>query len=106
MHQFIIYLIFRPTQAEIAEIFCSGVLQVWVDEGGGFNHYPAGRSYRSARGVQEEEWRAHDRYARESTRLLENVREQRNIAEELLERLNEQAAVLWRSVLDSLGEYV
>lgn len=105
MHQFIIYLIFRPTQAEIAEIFCSGLLQVWVDEGGGFNHYPAGRSNRSARGVRDEQWRAHDRFARENSRLLENVRAQRLMAEEMLERLNEQAALLWRSVLDSLEEY-
>jgi hypothetical protein len=37
MHQFIIYLIFRPAQAAIAEIFCSGLLQVWVENGGGFN---------------------------------------------------------------------
>ncbi|KAH7071865.1 hypothetical protein BKA63DRAFT_58812 [Paraphoma chrysanthemicola] len=28
MHQHIIYLIFRPSQAAIAEIFCSGLLQV------------------------------------------------------------------------------
>jgi hypothetical protein len=39
MHQFIIYLIFRSTQAAIAEIFCSGLLQVWVENGGGFNAY-------------------------------------------------------------------
>ena len=39
MHQFIIYLIFRPRQAAIAEIFCSGLLQVWVENGGGFNAY-------------------------------------------------------------------
>jgi hypothetical protein len=39
IHQFIIYLIFRPRQAAIAEIFCSRLLQVWVENGGGFNAY-------------------------------------------------------------------
>jgi hypothetical protein len=35
MHQFEIYLIFRLQQAAIAEIFCSGLLQVRVEDGGG-----------------------------------------------------------------------
>ncbi|ORY18920.1 hypothetical protein BCR34DRAFT_595754 [Clohesyomyces aquaticus] len=59
MHQFIIYLIFKPQQAEIAEMFCSGLLQVWVDNGGGFNHYPAGLSNASASRVTDREWDEH-----------------------------------------------
>jgi hypothetical protein len=58
--------------------------------------------------VSGEEWRAHEEYARGNTGLVENVRllRQRGRMEESLEVLNEQAAVVWRSVLDSLGDYV
>jgi hypothetical protein len=102
MHQFIIYLIFRPTQAEIAEIFCSGLLQVWVENGGGFNHYPAGRSNRSAREVTEGEWRSHETYARERSRLVENLIVQRGRVEDDVRGLHERAAALWREVLMGL----
>ncbi len=43
MHPFTIYLILQPKEAAIAEIFCSGLLQLWIQNGGGFNYYPAGR---------------------------------------------------------------
>jgi hypothetical protein len=106
MHQFIIYLIFRPTQASIAEIFCSGLLQVWIDGGGGFNGYPAGRSNRSAREVGDEEWVDHERWVRVNSRLVENVRMQVRRSEDVgLVELNERAARVWREVLGSLQVY-
>ncbi|KAF1850696.1 uncharacterized protein K460DRAFT_327822 [Cucurbitaria berberidis CBS 394.84] len=74
MHQFIIYLIFRPSQAAIAEIFCSGLLQVWVENGGGFNAYPAGRSVATARRVSIVEWHSHERWIREKSPVVENMR--------------------------------
>jgi hypothetical protein len=74
MHQFIIYLIFRPTQAAIAEIFCSGLLQVWVENGGGFNAYPAGRSVATARRVSAGDWAAHETWVRQILRVNENMR--------------------------------
>ena len=64
MHQYIIYLIFRPSQAAIAEIFCSGLLQCWVDLGG-FNAYPAGRSVASSLRVTPEAWKAFSTMAKE-----------------------------------------
>jgi hypothetical protein len=82
MHQFIIYLIFQPSQAAIAEIFCSGLLQVWVENGGGFNAYPAGRSVATARRVSEGEWASHERWARQMSPVDENMRVQREHAEE------------------------
>jgi hypothetical protein len=82
MHQFIIYLIFRPSQAAIAEIFCSGLLQVWVENGGGFNAYPAGRSVATARRVSEGEWAGHERRVRQMSLVDENMRVQRERAEE------------------------
>jgi hypothetical protein len=82
MHQFIIYLIFRPSQAAIAEIFCSGLLQVWVENGGGFNAYPAGRSVATARRVSEGEWASHERWVRQMSPVDENMRVQRERAEE------------------------
>jgi len=82
MHQFIIYLIFRPTQAAIAEIFCSGLLQVWVENGGGFNAYPAGRSVATAHRVSAGEWATHERWVRQSSPVDENMRLQRQRAEE------------------------
>ncbi|KAF2789369.1 hypothetical protein K505DRAFT_188822, partial [Melanomma pulvis-pyrius CBS 109.77] len=82
MHQFVVYLIFRPEQVRVAEIFCSGLLQVWVGNGGGFNHYPAGLSNASAGRVGAEEWAAHERYVRGRGLLGENVREQKERVEE------------------------
>ncbi|KAI8941685.1 hypothetical protein NX059_002895 [Plenodomus lindquistii] len=76
MQQFIIYLIFRPSQAAIAEIFCSGLLQVWVDDGGGFNAYPAGLSVASARRVTGDQWDDHDRRTREDSPVVENMKAQ------------------------------
>ena len=82
MHQFIIYLIFRPSQAAIAEMFCSCLLQVWVDNGGGFNAYPAGRSVATARRVSMIEWDGHDRWARQSSPVVENMRMLKDRADE------------------------
>jgi hypothetical protein len=82
MHQFIIYLIFRPSQAAIAEIFCSGLLQVWVENGGGFNAYPAGRSVATAKRVSDVEWAGHERRTREESPVVENMRMQQQRADE------------------------
>lgn len=82
MHQFIVYLIFRPTQAAIAEIFCSGLLQVWVGNGGGFNAYPAGRSVATARRLSAGDWSAHEVWVREMSPVDENMRVQRERARE------------------------
>ncbi|KAL6708079.1 hypothetical protein ACN47E_003513 [Coniothyrium glycines] len=95
LHQFIIYLIFRPSQAAIAEIFCSGLLQVWVEGGGGFNAYPAGRSVSTARRVNAGEWEAHEAWVRETSAVEGCMRGQRERAEEWLRalRLSEAAFV-------------
>lgn len=90
MHQFIIYLIFRPTQAAIAEIFCSGLLQVWVDNGGGFNACPAGRSVSSVKSVGEGTWEEHERWVREGSPVDENMRVQRERAGEWVKALEEE----------------
>lgn len=87
MHQFIIYLIFRPEQAAIAEIFCSGLLQVWVDNGGGFNAYPAGRSVATAKRVSRVEWEGHERWTRQMSPVEENMRTQRERAVEWVKAL-------------------
>lgn len=82
MHQFIIYLIFRSSQAAIAEMFCSCLLQVWVDNGGGFNAYPAGRSVATARRVSTIEWDGHDRWARQMSPVVENMMALQDMADE------------------------
>ncbi|KAH7385329.1 hypothetical protein DE146DRAFT_198165 [Phaeosphaeria sp. MPI-PUGE-AT-0046c] len=87
MHQFIIYLIFRPEQAAIAEIFCSGLLQVWVDNGGGFNAYPAGRSVATAKRVSSHEWEMHERWVRQMSPIEENMRAQKARADEWVKAL-------------------
>lgn len=88
MHQFIMYLIFRPEQAAIAEIFCSGLLQVWVDGGGGFNAHPAGLSVATVRRVSSGEWAEHERSTRELSPVEENMRVQKDRAAEWIEALN------------------
>lgn len=105
MHQFIIYLIFRPAQAQIAEIFCSSLLQVWIDDGGGFNGYPAGRSNRSVRGVSNGRWEEFEQYAIQRSELTGKVRVQRKMVEDMVTKLNECAARLWREVLASLEDF-
>jgi hypothetical protein len=82
MHQFIVYLIFRHSQAAIAEILCSGLLQVWVGSGGGFNAYPAGCSVATARRVSEVEWAHHQLWTRQMSPIDENIKVQRRRAEE------------------------
>ncbi|OAG05986.1 uncharacterized protein CC84DRAFT_1205631 [Paraphaeosphaeria sporulosa] len=56
MQPFIVALLFRPEQAAVVEIFLSGLLQVWVDEGGGLNAYPAGRSVANPWRVGGAQW--------------------------------------------------
>lgn len=82
MHGYIIFLLFRANQAAIAEIFCSGLLQVWVEGGGGFNACPAGRSVATAKRVNEGEWAGYERWVREDSGAVENMRVQRQRAEE------------------------
>lgn len=103
MHQFIIYLIFRPQQAAIAEIFCSGLLQVWVADGGGFNAYPAGRSVASVSRVSERDWAAHEKWVSENTGLVENVKIQKERLEIDVSGLEKETEGLWRDALDSDG---
>ena len=88
MHQHIVYLIFRPEQAAIAEILVSGLLQCWIDGGGGFNAYPAGRSVASSKRVSGEEWQGYETTAREKSALVERMEGLRNRAE------------VWRRALD------
>jgi hypothetical protein len=95
MHQFIIYLIFRPTQAAIAEVFCSGLLQVWVDNGGGFNAYPAGRSVATARRVSAGDWAKSETWVRQMSSVDENMKMQIERAKEWRETLEwESTAVI------------
>lgn len=87
-HQFIIYSIFRPSQVAIAETFCSGLLQCWVDGAGGFHAYPAGRSVASARKVSYGEWVNYEAVTRQTSLL-----------EERMEVMKERAD-LWRKALN------
>lgn len=100
MQPFIIYLIFRPEQAAIAEILCSGLLQVWI-EGGGLNAYPAGRSVASARRVEGGRWRDWEEWARENTGLVGGVRGLRWRVEEDVRDLEEEMGEVWREALES-----
>ncbi|KAF2639585.1 hypothetical protein P280DRAFT_453479 [Massarina eburnea CBS 473.64] len=100
MHQYIIYLIFHPEQAAIAEIFCSGLLQVWVDDGGGVNAYPAGRSVASASRISVLEWAAHERWTEENTELRENLRVQMERLERDVKGLDDEVGEVWREALD------
>jgi hypothetical protein len=88
MHQFIIYLVFRPSQVAIAEIFCSGLLQCWVDGVGGFNAYPAGRSVASARKVSLGEWATHETVTRQTSLLGKRM------------EVMKERAEIWRKALD------
>ena len=104
MHQFIIYLIFRPQQVRIAEMFTSGLLQVWVENGGGFNAHPAGLNTTSARRVTREEWEVHESFARGEGRLDENLRRQREVVEAVAQGLGDEVGEAWRRAVESEGQ--
>lgn len=55
---------------------------MWVDNGGGFNAYPAGLSVATAKKVSREMWAEHERWTREMRPVVENMRVQRERAEE------------------------
>lgn len=101
MHQFIIYLMFRPNQAAIAEIFCSGLLQVWVGNGGGFNAHPAGLSVASARNVSAEDWGEHEKWVRETSKLEKKIEEQKEKVDEWREALEWEAVEAGEDMLDA-----
>ena len=101
MHQFIIYLIFRPQQAAIAEIFCSGLLQVWTEGGGGLNAYPAGRSVASARRVNFQQWEEHEQWVMENTDMIQNWMIQRERLEGDVMGLDRETEKIWREAMDS-----
>ncbi|KAF2450971.1 hypothetical protein P171DRAFT_427240 [Karstenula rhodostoma CBS 690.94] len=104
MHPFIVYLLFRPQQAAIAEIFCSGLLQVWTEASGGLNAYPAGRSVASAWRVGRARWAEHERWVEGNTQLGWNVRVQRERLEEDVLRLGAEGEEAWREALGSGDE--
>ncbi|KAF2683924.1 hypothetical protein K458DRAFT_389146 [Lentithecium fluviatile CBS 122367] len=104
MHQFIICLIFRPQQAAIAEIFCSGLLQVWIEDGGGLNAYPAGRSVASASRLSQREWAAHGQWVLENTRLKANLKVQKDRLRRDVEGLDAEQDERWREAMESENE--
>ncbi|KAJ4353623.1 uncharacterized protein N0V89_005353 [Didymosphaeria variabile] len=104
MQPFIVYLIFRPQQAAIAEIFCSGLLQVWIEEGGGLNAYPAGRSVASARRVSAARWVEHERWVADNTEMVRNMRLQKERLEEDVSGLDMEMEEVWREALESENE--
>ncbi|KAF2014332.1 hypothetical protein BU24DRAFT_433748 [Aaosphaeria arxii CBS 175.79] len=99
LHSFIIYLIFRPQQVHIAEIFTSGLLQVWIENGGGFNYYPAGRSNSSGDRVTAEEWRNHDAWVRENSDLDGRWEMLRKRVERDVIAVGRELADIWREVM-------
>jgi hypothetical protein len=104
MHPFIIFLIFRPKQAAIAEMFCSGLLQVWVEDGGGLNGYPAGRSVASAGRISTREWAAHEKWALDNTRLADNLKVQRERLRTDVVGLDAEMDECWREAMESDNE--
>jgi len=104
MHQFVIYLIFRPQQAAIAEIFCSGLLQVWVEDGGGLNAYPAGRSVASVRRLSQGQWVTHEKWVSANTNLQKNLRIQKERLKSEVEGLEAEQDELWREAMESDNE--
>ena len=87
MHQYIVYLIDRREQVEIAEIFCSALLRVWVSSGGGFNSYPAGLSVNSSKKVSNIDWASYEMNTTLHSPITENMRMQQLRADEYRQAL-------------------
>lgn len=56
MAQFVVFLIFQPAMASVAEILWTRLGNGYTSSGGGFSHYLAGRSYHSALKVTQAQW--------------------------------------------------
>jgi hypothetical protein len=87
VEQLVIYLIWTPEQAEISEIGWTKLAEGYTGNGGGFSHYPAGRSNRSAHKVASETWSYALLVALKASPLRDNImrkedqKETRNDAE-------------------------
>jgi hypothetical protein len=75
-----------------------------VENGGGFNAYPAGRNVATAKRVSEGEWKAHEEWVRQMSSVDENMRVQRERAEGWRRALMWDNEVVDQGTVDEVGE--
>ncbi|KAF2732914.1 hypothetical protein EJ04DRAFT_606907 [Polyplosphaeria fusca] len=73
----VVYLVFGAEQAGVAEMLVSGLMQVWVEGGGGVNGVPAGLSTASAGRVERGEWDGWKEWVRGNSGLVREMEGQR-----------------------------
>lgn len=56
MAQFVVFECIHPSHAMFAEILYSRMALCYIKQGGGFSHFPAGRSHRGAKHMAPEYW--------------------------------------------------
>ncbi|KAI4913436.1 uncharacterized protein J4E92_009785 [Alternaria infectoria] len=74
MTQYIIYISHTASHASLSEILLTRLAEGYTGNGGGFSHYPAGRSADSALKTSEQEWDNCAQYAIERSPLRKNLK--------------------------------
>lgn len=93
--QFVVFLCTSATQAVVGEVLFTRLAQGYIAGGGGFSHYAAGRSNRSAMLYSQADWERFWLWTHANIGWEENhEREQQKWAEQL-QRINDEASRRW-----------
>jgi hypothetical protein len=104
VHQFIMFLCADATQGSIAEILFTRLALAYTGNGGGFTHYPPGRSNQSAGGFDTEQWQRWWRRTMEICRSAENEEEQLRQFE-ATEQANTSKLQRLQAIQDEIAQY-
>jgi hypothetical protein len=74
MKQFIIFICQEPSHGSLSEIVLTRLAEGYMGNGGGFSHYPAGRSNDSALKTDAIEWGKCLEYAVDASPLGDNLK--------------------------------
>jgi hypothetical protein len=99
MEQCVIYLIWQRPQAHLSEIIWTSLGEGYIYNGGGFSHYPAGRSNESIWIRSEKEMEDAYAYMRKHSSLLDNL----NFDVARIEKQNDDLAANIKAAEDATG---
>ena len=102
--QFIIYLIWKTEQAEIAEIGLTKLAEGYIHNGGGFSHYPAGLSNASAQRTSHREWNDAQLYLANHSVYRKNIEYIQSVAKAETEAYEEEAKQLSKKAAQKWSE--
>ncbi len=104
IEQRVIYLIWRPSQAEVSEIGLTKLAEGYIHNGGGFSHYPAGLSNESAQTIPAREWSAAKTYMMNHSDYPRNIKQRLAIKVAEAEAKADDVKQLLRQSIESHGK--